>query len=320
MTTHWSFWLGFNVFVLMFLALDLFILHRKDEAISMKKALIWTGFVVSLALMFNLGIYYFEGKRAATEFLAAYLVEQSLSMDNVFVFVMIFKMFKVPAQLQYRVLFYGVLGAIVLRAIFIFAGVALITHFTWITYVFGAFLLFSAWKMILSHEESELNPCENIVVRWSRKLMRVTSEYHGSHFVLHQQGRWSVTPLFIVLIAIESADLIFAVDSIPAVLAITQDTFIVYTSNIFAILALRSLYFALAGLVERFHLLHYGLAIILAFVGVKLILAHHWKISTGISLGIIASALSISVILSFLIKPKRLINGQGISEPKDLAS
>ncbi len=306
------YWVLFNVFVLIMLALDLGVFNRKAHEVKVKEALIWSGVWVVLSLTFNLGIYYFysppEGftsAESALQFLTGYVIEKSLSVDNIFVFVLLFSYFKVPALYQHKVLFWGILGALVMRAIFIFAGVALINHFAWVIYVFGAFLIFTGIKLV-TQKDKEIHPEKNPVLRLFKRFFRVSEEYDGSKFFTIKNAKKVATPLFVVLIMVETTDLIFAVDSIPAILAVTQDPFIVYSSNVFAILGLRSLYFALAALVKLFHYLHYGLAAILVLVGTKMILNHYYTakiISTELSLILIVSILAASVILS-LIKPK----------------
>jgi tellurite resistance protein TerC len=305
------YWVLFNVFVLLMLALDLGVFNRKAHEVKMKEALIWSGVWIFLALSFNLWLYYnytppegFTSAESALQFLTGYVIEKSLSVDNIFVFVLIFGFFKVPAMYQHKVLFWGIIGALVMRVIFIFAGVALINQFAWIIYVFGAFLIFTGIKLV-TQKNKELHPERNPVLRLFKKFFRVSENYEGGKFFTLQNSKKVATPLFVVLIMIETTDLIFAVDSIPAILAVTQDPFIVYSSNVFAILGLRSLYFALAGLVKLFHYLHYGLAAILILVGVKMILNHYYTakiISTELSLILIVGILAASVITS-VMKP-----------------
>lgn len=308
------YWVLFNLFVLLMLALDLGVFNRKAHEVKMKEALIWSGVWVALALAFNLGLYYFysppEGYTradSALQFLTGYVIEKSLSVDNIFVFVLIFSFFKVPAIYQHKVLFWGILGALVMRAIFIFAGVTLINHFSWVIYVFGAFLIFTGIKLVMQ-KDKEIHPEKNPVLKLFKRFFRVTEKYDNGKFFTVQNTKKAATPLFVVLILVETTDLIFAVDSIPAILAVTQDPFIVYSSNVFAILGLRSLYFALAGLVKLFHYLHYGLAAILILVGIKMIANHYWQakiISTELSLILIITILAASVIASIL-KPKAI--------------
>ena len=304
MTERVGLWVGFNVFVLAMLALDLGVFHRKAHVVKLKESLVWTAVWVVLAIAFNAGVWYYAGPQKALEFLTGYLIEKSLSVDNVFVFALLFSYFAVPALYQHKVLFWGVLGALVMRAVMIVLGTALITKFTWVIYLFGAFLILSGIKMIVKREE-EIHPERNPVVRWFKKLMPVTNDYRGDHFFVVQDGRRWATPLFVVLLLVEISDLIFAVDSIPAIFAVTKDPFIVYTSNVFAILGLRSLYFALAGVMDKFHYLKIGLGVVLAFVGVKMLLAHTaYKIDTLVALGIVVLVLAISVIAS-LLRPKQ---------------
>ena len=299
MEVNASFWIGFNVFVLLMLALDLGVFNRKAHVVSVKEALTWTGVWISLALAFNGLIYYWFGEPKAIEFLTGYLIEKSLSIDNIFVFVLVFGYFQIPAIYQHKILFWGILGALVMRVIFIFAGVALIQKFHWSIYIFGIFLIYTGYKMF-TEKDNKVEPEKNPVIKLFRKVMPVTNQLHGDKFFVKQNGKKYATPLFLVLILIETTDLIFAVDSIPAILAITQDQFIVYTSNVFAILGLRSMYFALAHVVDRFIYLSYGLAVILIFVGLKMTMVDIFKIPTFISLLIIALILITSVVLSFL--------------------
>ena len=297
-------WIGFNVFVLAMLALDLGVFHRKAHVVSFKESITWTVVWVGLALLFNGGVWRFYGSQKALEFLTGYLIEKSLSVDNVFVFALLFSYFAVPAKYQHKVLFWGILGALIMRAIMIAAGAALIAKFTWIIYVFGAFLILTGIKMVVKREE-EIHPERNPVVRWFKKLMPVTADYREDRFFVKEGGRRWATPLFVVLLLVEFSDLIFAVDSIPAIFAVTTDPFIVYTSNVFAILGLRSLYFALAGVMDKFHYLKIGLGAVLSFVGVKMLLAHTaWKIPTLVSLGVVVLILAVSIVWS-LICPKR---------------
>lgn len=297
-------WIGFNLFVVLMLALDLGVFHRNAHEVKMKEALTWSAIWIALAMIFNVVIYYWKGQEVALEFLAGYVIEKSLSVDNIFVFVLIFTYFNVPAKYQHRVLFWGILGALIMRAIFIAAGVTLIAKFHWIIYVFGVFLVITGIKMAVN-KGTKIDPEKNVAVKFFKKFFPVSNEYHGSKFWIKQTGKWIATPLFIVLLLVEFTDLIFAVDSIPAILAVTNDPFIVYTSNVFAILGLRSLYFALAGLMHLFTYLHYGLASILVFVGVKMLLVDVYKIPISISLLTILSILAVSIVLS-LIKERKL--------------
>jgi tellurite resistance protein TerC len=300
-------WIGFNLFVLLMLALDLGVFHRKAHAVSIKEATIWSVVWIALALIFNLGLYLFwdrisptsaySNSEAALAFFTGYLIEKSLSVDNIFVFVLIFTFFAVPAAYQHRVLFWGILGALLMRGTLIAVGAALLKEFHWIIYVFGAFLIFTGIRMAM-HRNEEMNPEQNPLVKLLRRVMPVTDNYEGDKFFIRRAGRLLATPLFLVLLLVESTDLVFAVDSIPAIFAVTEDPFIVYTSNVFAILGLRSLYFLLAGVVDRFYYLKLGLSAVLVFVGIKMVIVDLYKIPVGISLGVIASILAISVLAS----------------------
>ena len=279
------------------LALDLGVFHRKAHEVQIKEALGWTAFWITLALLFNLGIYFWRGPEPALEFLTGYLIEKALSVDNIFVFLLIFSYFDVPLLYQHKVLFWGILGALIMRALFIVMGITLIQNVHWVIYIFGGFLILTGIKIALQ-KEKEIRPERNPVLRIFREFMPVSERYENGKFFLKKEGRYLATPLFIVLLVVETTDIVFAVDSIPAILAITLDSFIVYTSNVFAILGLRALYFALAGLMQLFHRLHYGLAAILVFVGIKMLLADIYKIPIGVALGVVASLLLVSVIAS----------------------
>lgn len=296
-------WTGFIVFVFFMLALDLGVFHRKSHEVKISEALIWSAVWISLALIFNYGIFIFMGKEKAIEFLTGYVIEKSLSIDNLFVFIMVFTYFNVEPKYQHKILFWGILGALIMRAIFIFAGVALISMFHWIIYVFGGFLIFTGIKMLF-HKDEKLDPNKNPLVIIFKKFFPVTEQMHGSKFFVKINARTVATPLFIVLLVIEFTDLIFAVDSIPAILAISNDTFIIFTSNVFAILGLRALYFALAGITKYFYYLKYGLSAILVFVGIKMIMAEFYKIPVVYSLLSILGILIISILFS-VIYPKR---------------
>jgi len=296
-------WIGFGLFVTIMLILDLFVFHKESHEIKIKEALIWSCVWISLALLFNYGVYLWFGKVKALEFLTAYVIEKSLSIDNLFVFIMIFGYFNVSPKYQHKILFWGILGALVLRAIFIFAGVALIHNFHWIIYVFGAFLVYTGIK-IPFEKDKEFEPEKNPMVRLFKKFMPVSKENHEGKLFVKINAKTFATPLFIVLIIIEFSDLIFAVDSIPAVLAISKDSFIVYTSNVFAILGLRSLYFAIAGIVKLFRMLKYGLAAILIFVGVKMCISGYYEVPIGKSLLTILALLLISIFASIIIPEK----------------
>jgi tellurite resistance protein TerC len=296
-------WVGFNVFVLAMLAVDLGVFHRKAHEVSLTEAAAWSTVWVLLALAFNYGLYRLRGTQVGLEFLTGYLIEKALSVDNIFVFVLIFAYFRVPPKYQHRVLFWGILGALIMRGAMIAAGAALIKEFHWIIYVFGAFLVVTGIRMA-TQREHDIEPESNPVIRLLRRFMRMTPVYHGQKFFVRESvaGRmhWVATPLFVVLAIVETTDLIFAVDSIPAIFAVTQEPFIVYTSNVFAILGLRALYFLLAGIIHKFHYLKLGLSVVLVFVGVKMLLVDLYKIPIAASLVVIASVLLISVIASLL--------------------
>lgn len=306
-------WILFNAFVLAMLALDLGVFHKKAHEVKMKEALGWSAVWIILALMFNVLIYYYwdwmspgseyTNTEAALAFLTGYVIEKSLSVDNIFVFLMVFTYFRVPSLYQHKILFWGILGALVMRAIFIFAGVALIEKFHWMIYLFGVLLIVTGIKMV-TQKDKKLEPEKNPVIKTFRKWFPVAESYHGDKFFVKVDMRNVATPMFVVLLFIETTDVIFAVDSIPAILAITSNPFIVYTSNVFAILGLRALYFALAGIMELFHYLHYGLSVILVFVGLKMMLVDVFKIPTEYSLAVVLSILIISIIVSKLFPPK----------------
>jgi len=296
-------WVFFNTFVLVMLAIDLGVVHRRAHEVKLKEALGWSAIWIALAMGYNLVIYFRLGPSKALEFLTGYLIEKSLSLDNLFVFLLIFSSFHVAARHQHKVLFWGIIGALVMRAVFISMGVTLIHRFSWIIYVFGGVLIASGARMALAKGKS-IHPEKSPVLKLFRRKMPIAENYEGEKFLAKQNGRWVATPLLVVLLTIETADLMFAVDSIPAVLAITTDPFIVFTSNVFAILGLRALYFVLARMMNMFHRLHYGLSIILVFVGTKMILsAWDIKIPTSITLGVVASVAALSILTS-LIWPK----------------
>jgi tellurite resistance protein TerC len=292
-------WVVFNVFVLGILALDLLVLHRKAHAVSLREAAVWSCVWVSMALLFGAGVYYFRGSEKALEFLTGYVIEWSLSVDNLFVFLVIFSYFAVPAIYQHRVLFWGILGALVLRAFFIATGTALLANFHWMIYVFGGFLIFTGIKLLCAGEE-KIEPEKNPAVQLVRRFMKVTPEYEGQRFFVRRVGKLWATPLFLVLVVVETTDVIFAVDSTPAIFAITLDPFIVYTSNVFAILGLRALFFLLAGVMEMFHYLRVGLSFVLCFVGAKMLVADFYKIPIGLSLAVVAGILLLSIFASLL--------------------
>ncbi len=294
-------WAGFIAFVILLLAIDLGIFHRKSHEVKIKEALIWSAVWISLALIFNYGVYVFLGKEKGLEFLTGYLIEKSLSVDNLFVFIMLFTYFNVKPKYQHKVLFWGILGALIMRAIFIFAGVALISKFHWVIYIFGSFLVFTGIKMLF-HKDEEITPDKNPLVRLFKKFFPVTERMHEGNFFVKINSKTFATPLFVVLLIVEFTDLIFAVDSIPAILAISNDTFIIFTSNVFAILGLRALYFALAGITKYFHYLKYGLSAILVFVGIKMVIVGFYKIPIIYSLLTILGILLISVLASVMFK------------------
>ncbi|MCC7520267.1 MAG: TerC family protein [Flavobacteriaceae bacterium] len=297
------FWVLFNAFVLLMLALDLGVFHKKLHVVSVKEALTWSGIWIFLALCFNGFIYYAFGETKAMEFFTGYVIEKALSVDNIFVFVLIFTYFQIPSIYQHKVLFWGIIGALIMRVIFIFAGVALLEKFHWTIYIFGAILILTGIKM-LTDKDKKMEPEKNPVIKLFRKFIPTTNELHGDKFFIKENHKSVATPLFISLMMIEITDLIFAVDSIPAILAVTQDHFIVYTSNVFAILGLRSLYFALSNIIERFKYLAIGLAIILVFVGIKMVLIDFYKIPIHFSLLIIFTIIVLSVVIS-LMKTKK---------------
>ena len=311
MPSNWIFWLVFNLFVLAMLALDLGLFHRHKHVVKMREAVTWTLIWISLAACFAVLIYFFghtitgrtrPNSVLSLEFITGYLIELSLSADNLFVFLLIFRYFRVPRTYQHEVLFWGVLGALLMRAIFIVAGITLLKRFHWFIYVFGAILIYSGVKLF-GQKDTHIHPEANPVLRIFRKLFPVTKDYEEGKFFVRRGAVRYATPLAVVLLLVETTDVLFATDSIPAVLAVTREPFIVYTSNVFAILGLRSLYFALAGLIERFHFLHYGLSLILIFIGLKMLASEVIEIPTGIALGAVAGVLAVSVGLS-VVFPK----------------
>lgn len=317
-------WVGFNAFVLLMLAVDLGIFHRHAHAVSIKEATVWSVVWISLALIFNLGLWFFWGQlrpdslysnsEAALAFLTGYLIEKALSVDNIFVFVLIFTYFAVPTVYQHRVLFWGILGALLMRGVMIALGAALIKEFHWIIYLFGAFLIVTGLRMA-THRDEEIHPEKNPVIRLFKRVMPVAEHYDGNKFFTRRSGILMATPLLLVLVMVETTDLIFAVDSIPAIFAVTQDPFIVYTSNVFAILGLRSLYFVLAGMVHKFHYLKLGLSVVLIFVGAKMLLTDTaFQIPTPLSLAIVAAIITAAVVAS-LVRDRRMGN-----EPPEIES
>jgi len=303
-------WGAFNLFVLGMLALDLGVFHRKSHDVGLREALTWTGVWITLAMLFNLFIYYYFDKEKAIEFFTGYVIEKSLSVDNIFVIIMIFSYFKVPTSYQHKVLFWGILGALVMRVIFILAGIELIHRFHWLIYIFGGFLIITGIRM-LTAGDAKLEPEKNPLAKLARKLFPFTESFEGDRFFVRRDTKLWATPLFLVVVLIEATDLIFAVDSIPAILAISEDPFIVYTSNVFAILGLRSLYFALAGVEKYFQYLKYGLSTILIFVGVKMSITDIYKIPVDLSLIVIVFILAISMIASVVVQKRSENSRQG---------
>ncbi len=294
-----AFWVIFNIGILGLLVLDLVVLNKKTTKVSVKSALWWSAFWVGLAVAFNVFVYFWKGKDSALQFMSGYLIEESLSVDNLFVFMLIFNYFKVPSEHQRKVLFWGIIGALVLRGVFILVGVELIEHFSWTIYILGLFLVITGIRMVTS-QDKEINPEKNPVINLVNRFIKVTKTYEGDNFFVRKDNILYATPLFIVVLVIETTDVVFAVDSIPAILAVSTDSFIVYTSNVFALLGLRSLYFALAGLMQLFHYINYGLAIILSFIGVKLLISHFYTIDTKYTLLFVALVLGLSVVASVL--------------------
>lgn len=308
-------WIAFNLGILGLLAIDLIVFNRRPHEIRIKESLIWSGVWIALSLLFNVGVYFWFGHEHALQFFTGYLIEKSLSVDNLFVFLLLFTYFKVPPRYQHKVLFWGILGALVMRGAMILVGVTLIQKFHWILYLFGIFLVFTGIRMAIQKEEMEVHPEKNIVVRFFRKFFKVTPGYHNEKFfVKTDQGRFA-TLLLVVLIVIETTDLVFATDSIPAVFAVSQDPFIVYSSNVFAILGLRSLYFALAGLMDLFYYLRVGLSIVLSFIGLKMIMMDIFPIHISVALGFVALVLTISVVAS-VMRSKRL-KAKGGEKPSE---
>ncbi len=313
-------WIVFNIFVLVMLAIDLFF-HRKDHTVGMKEALIWSAIWTVVALAFNALVFFWLGSKLALEFFTGYLIERTLSVDNLFVFLLVFSYFAVPSQYQRKVLFWGIFGALVMRAIFIAAGLTLLSAFHWVIYVFGIFLIYTGIKMA-RHDQQEIHPEKNVVIKLFRKLIPVTRDYENGKFFTRVDGRLFSTPLFVVLLVVETTDVVFAVDSIPAILAITRDPFIVYSSNVFAILGLRALYFAIAGLMQLFHHLNYGLCVILIFVGVKMLTSSFFEIPALVALGVIALVLILSIAASiiwpkFPEMPSPVVPDPDLTEPPD---
>src|SRR5271165_818734 len=312
MPSNWIFWVLFNLFVFAMLALDLGLFHREKHVVELPEAIAWTTIWITLAACFAVLIFFFghtmvgharPNSALSLEFVTGYLIELSLSVDNLFVFLLIFGYFRVPRDLQHNVLFWGVLGALVMRIVFIFAGITLLNRFHWFIYIFGAILIYSGIKLLLQKDQ-QIHPEANPVLRGFRKLFRVTEDYEGSRFFVRRGLVRYATPLAVVLLMVETSDVLFATDSIPAVLAVTREPFIVYTSNVFAILGLRSLYFVVAGMMELFRFLHYGLSLVLIFIGVKMLLSNYVEIPIGLALAVVAGVLAVSVVLSLMF-PQR---------------
>ena len=302
-------WIGFTVFVLAMLALDLGVFHRKAHEVSMKEALIWSLVWIGLSLLFNLGVYFRFGPERALEFLTGYLIEKALSVDNLFVFLVIFTYFCVPPVLRHTVLFWGILGALIMRAVFIVAGAALLQQFHWVIFIFGGFLVWTGYKL-LRESEAEVHPERNPAFKLFGRVVRSVNEYRGPRFLVRENGLLYATPLLMVLIVVETTDIVFAVDSIPAVFAVTTDPFIVYTSNIFAILGLRALFFLLAGMMDRFYYLKVGLGLVLIFVGFKMLIVDIYKLPIAVSLLVVALLLAGSVVVSLLYPPTAPASGR----------
>ena len=312
MSSQVIWWVAFAAITAGLLFLDMKVFHRKSSVITIKQSLLWTAFWIALALLFNLAIYLWKGSTPATEYLTCFLIEKSLSVDNLFVFLMVFSFFAVPATYQHKVLFWGIIGAIVLRLAFIETGATLLEHFDWVFYIFGAFLIIAALRMAFQ-KEKEIKPDKNPVLRVFRKFFGTTEDYEDDRFFVKRFGKYVATPLLITAIVIETVDLVFAMDSIPAAFSITRNIFVIYTSNILAILGLRSLYFALAGIMPLFHYLKYGLVIVLTFIGIKMLLANYYKIPTGTALGVVAFVLIIAVVAS-VIRNRKMKGADGTAE------
>lgn len=301
----WWAWAGFLAFIATMLALDLGVFNRNAHTVKLKEALAWCAVWFGLAMAFNLLVSFKMGNTAAMEFFTGYIVEMCLSVDNVFVFIVIFQYFRVEPRYQHRVLFWGILGAVIMRALFIFAGISLINAFHWIIYVFGAFLVYTGVKLALPKKEDGFDPEKNPLIKIARKVVPVTNHFEGGHFFTRVHGKLHATPLFLVLLVVETTDVMFALDSIPAVIAITRNEFIVFTSNIFAILGLRSLYFAVSGVMQLFRFLNIGLAVILVFVGFKMLASHYLPVPIHLSLGIIGTVLAASIVASVMFPAAR---------------
>lgn len=298
-----GFWIGFNAVILLLLLLDLAVLSRRQHVISFRQAILMSAFWIGLAIAFAVFVHYWMGPAKALEFVTGYVLEEALSVDNLFVFIILFAYFKVPPEDEKTVLFWGIIGALIMRGLFIFAGVSLVARFHWILYAFGAFLIYTGIQLMVGGDK-EKDPSHNVVLRLSRRFLPLSDSYDDGRFFTRRSGKLLFTPLFVVLLVVESTDILFAVDSIPAILAITRDSFIVYTSNVFAILGLRSLYFALAGMMKLFHYLNYGLSLVLIFIGIKMMLPEHYHVPTWVALLVIAAVLGASVLASALFPKK----------------
>ncbi|MCK5798120.1 MAG: TerC family protein, partial [Deltaproteobacteria bacterium] len=313
-------WVGFNAYVLVMLALDLGVFHRKEHTISIREALVWTVIWIIQALIFDVGVWHFLGSEQALQFLTGYVIEKSLSVDNLFVFLLLFTYFNVKSHIQHKVLFWGIFGALIMRATLIALGATLIARFHWVMYIFGGFLVLTGIRMIFE-AEPEVEPEKNPVVRLVRRLFPMTPDYHGSAFFVRIDGKRYATPLVVVVAVVEVTDLLFAVDSIPAIFSISTDAFIVYTSNVFAILGLRSLYFALAGIIDKFRFLNIGLALVLSFVGVKMLIVKWYEIPTWLALSTVALILSLAVAISVLLpEPEEEKEEDAASDPEEDAA
>ncbi|WPU64814.1 TerC family protein [Peredibacter starrii] len=305
--TSLAVWVGFVIFILLVLLLDLGVFHKKSHTVGFKESIIWSGVWIALALAFAVIILYWRGQEDFMLFLTGYVIEKSLSVDNLFVFLLIFGFFKIPNQYQHKVLFYGILGALIMRAFFIWAGIAILTKFEWVIYIFGAFLVYSGIKMLMPHaDDHDLE--KSWVINWTKKIFPTTPHFHDDKFFVKLNGAWMITPLFITLIFVEFSDLVFAIDSIPAIIGITNDPFLVFTSNVFAILGLRSLYFALKGFADMFHYLKYGLALILMFIGAKMLIIHWFHMPVAVTMAVIFTVLLGSVLLSIWSNRKKAKN------------
>ena len=309
MTHSLSWWVGFNILIFILIAIDLGLLHKKSHVISVREALIWSLGWILISLTFNIGVYFWFGYDSALQFLTGYLIEKSLSVDNIFVFAILFSYFKVPPEHQHKVLMWGILGALVMRGALIAIGTALITNFHWVIFILGAFLVYTGIKMAVQKEIS-VHPEKNPVVNLAKKFIPISNDYDGDKFVTTVNGKKTFTPLLVVLIVVEVTDLMFAVDSIPAIFAITTDAFIVYTSNVFAILGLRALYFALSGVLDMFHYLKYGLGMVLSFVGIKMLISEFYIIPIPVALGAVAAILAIAIVASIVI-PAKTVTHEG---------